>query len=88
MIIKHECGNDSAGYGFYYYENNSKKGNNLVGKLKYNKYDGIQFLYDQPEEDYYYFNLKPGQSDVLLNKRTSKLTKQKFTHVVKAEKLS
>ena len=53
MEIKSEGGLNTAGYGFYYYENNHKKGNVLVEKLKFLKSVGIRFLYDQPLTDFY-----------------------------------
>lgn len=60
MEIKNELGLNTAGYGFYYYENNNKKGYILHEKLKFIKSEGIKFLYDQPLTDFYTVKVMPG----------------------------
>jgi hypothetical protein len=81
MVIKHETGKNTAGYGFYYYENNSKGEDVLVEKLKFSKAVGIEFMYKQPEDDYYIVSVRPGENEILLTKKTGLNTKVKFSHI-------
>jgi hypothetical protein len=86
MEIKHETGNNTAGFGFYYYENNNESGARLFEKIKFTKAQGIEFLYNQPKDDYYIVDIPPGKSEILITKKVAKLTKVKFTHVTIAKK--
>lgn len=57
------------------------KGMTLTEKIKFSKWQGIEFLYNQPRDDYYTVEVKPGESEVLLTKKIASLTKIKISRV-------
>ena len=57
------------------------KGITLTEKIKFPRCQGIEFLYNQPKDDYYTVEVKPGESEVLLTKKIASFTKIKLSRV-------
>ena len=67
--VKYYVGPDAAGYGFFFYKNNSEVGTTLIEKVKFDKMEGIKLLYETDDQKYSYIEVKPGNEGILLLKR-------------------
>ena len=70
IIMKHYLGDCTAGYGFHFYENNSKNRSTLAEKLTYTKQEGIKLLFKTNNKHSTFVEVKPMSDHILLFKRT------------------
>ena len=55
--------------------------NSLYEKIKFTKYQGIEFLYDQPLDDFYEVYVSSGASEILITKKVSITVYQTFIYL-------
>jgi len=66
---KYYLGEETGGYGFYYYSNQSKLKTSVVEKIKFVKRTGIRLLYTKNQSDYSFFEVRAGKEKLLIFKR-------------------
>ena len=70
IIMKHYLGERTAGYGFHFYENNSKNRSTLAEKLTYTKQVGIKLLFKTNSQQSTFVEVRSMSDHILLFKRT------------------
>lgn len=71
ISAKHYLGELTAGYGFHYYQNESKIGTTMIETVAYKTKEGIDFEFKCKDPKKFYVELKPDTDQLLLFKRNS-----------------
>jgi len=93
LTSKYYLGEETAGYGFYYYSNFSKTGCTVVEKVQFNRKEGIQLLkwervgsnvqlkvVEDKKDSFKYLEVKPNKEKFFLFKRVENGCSTKYSY--------